>query len=95
MIFEPPEYKFPHTKIWYTFAGFNQAGWPTTTKETQTVALGEFDEYFIHRLSDHLPTIDMNPEGDGLDRLRQFKELYIETLLEARHEYVKNSYTPP
>jgi hypothetical protein len=95
MTFEPLPFKFPYSKTWHTFKGFTEEGRPETTKQTETVRLGNFDDYFIHMLSDHLPTIEMNPHGDGLDRLQQFRKLYIQCLLEAQREYVKDCYTPP
>lgn len=96
MTFEPHELKTKYSKTWNTFAGFNLEGWPVTkVTDAQTIELSNFDEYFIHRLSDHLPTLDMEPEGDGIARMNQFKELYIQTLLEARHEYIKDCYSPP
>lgn len=84
-----------YTRSWYTFVGFNSQGRPQLNTETHTVEISNFDEYFIHYLSDYLPTITMNPDGDGLDRLQEFKELYIQTLLEAKREYVKDSYVCP
>jgi hypothetical protein len=75
------------TRTWNTFAGYSQTGEPLFNSETQTVELTEFDEYFIHYLSDYLPTLTMNADGDGLDRIREFKELFVQVLLEAKHEY--------
>jgi len=75
--------------------GFDSQGHTLITTETKTVELTEFDDFFIHMLNDYLPTITMNPDGDGLDRLQEFRKLYIETLLEAQREYVKGQYSPP
>lgn len=74
---------------------FDSTGKLCFETETKTVKLTEFDDFFIHMLNDYLPTINMYPDGDGLDRLREFRQLYIETLLEAQREYVKGGYSPP
>ena len=84
-----------YTKEWVTKFWFNKEGMPKTTIETEEYVLDNFTEHFIHYLSDHLPTITMNPDGDGLDRLHEFKELYVECMLNAKHEYVENSYQCP
>lgn len=96
MTFEPAEATIPYSKTWATTAvQFDEVGKLVFATETETVYLTEFDDYFIHMLNDHLPTINMYPDGDGLDRLREFRELYIQILLDAKHEYVKDSYSPP
>lgn len=84
-----------YSKSWDTFCGFDTQGEPLFETEWQHVQLSNFDEYFIHYLSDHLPTLNMNPDGDGLDRLQEFKELYIQCRLDAQREYIKNHYSPP
>lgn len=93
-----PKFSEPTTKVsrtWTTSFKYTPEGKPTFNTETETVELTNFDEYFIHYLSDYLPTINISPDGDGLDRLQQFRELYVQTLLEAKHEYVKDCYSPP
>lgn len=57
--------------------------------------MDNFTEYFIHRLSDHLPTIKLHKDGDGLDRLQAFRDLYVDCMLDSQREYVKDSYSPP
>jgi hypothetical protein len=84
-----------YTKSWDTFNGFDSQGQALFETETQTLELNNFEEYFIHYLNDYLPTIDMNPDGDGLDRLQQFKDLYIQCRLDAQREYIKDHYSPP
>jgi len=63
--------------------------------ETQHVLIGRFDEFFLHYLSDHLPGLTMNSDGDGLDRYEEFKELYIQCRLDCQHEYEKNQAISP
>ncbi len=84
-----------HQKTWDTFTGYDFLGNPQFQTETQHVLISNFDEYFIHYLSDHLPSLTMNPDGDGLDRLQEFKELYIQCRLDAQHEYETDRYTSP
>lgn len=75
------------TRSWNHFKGYSQTGAPIFDTENQTVELSEFDEYFLHYLSDYLPTLTMNADGDGLDRVCEFRQLFIQVLLEAKHEY--------
>lgn len=96
MTFEPFEPTSKYSKTWANGnMQFSKAGKLCFETETKTIELTEFDEFFIHMLNDYLPTITMNPDGDGLDRLQEFRQLYIETLLEAEREYVKGGYSPP
>jgi hypothetical protein len=84
-----------HTKSWDTFRGFDNQGYPQFYTETQHLLISRFDEYFLHYLSDHLPQIAMNPQGDGLDRAREFQDLYIQCRLDAQHEYDLNTALSP
>lgn len=95
MTFEHPPITEKHSRNWHTFVGFDPQGQPQFTKETQQLELSNFDEYFIHYLSDELPSLTIDPDDDGISRLKQFKEMYIQTLLQAKREYVKDAYTPP
>lgn len=84
-----------YQKSWNTFVGFDFLGQPQFQTETQHLLISRFDEYFIHYLSDYLPTLTINPEGDGLDRYKEFKDLYIQCRLDAQHEYEKNQVIAP
>lgn len=95
MTFEHLTLTEKHSRSWDTFVGYSPQGRPQFNTETQHLELSNFDEYFIHYLSDQLPSLTIDPDSDGIARLSEFKEMYIQTLLSAKHEYVKDSYTPP
>ena len=72
---------------------FDKEGMPKASAETYEV--DNFTEFFIHMLSDHLPTIDMEPNSDGLNRLKQFRELYVDCMLASLKEYQGETYSRP
>jgi hypothetical protein len=80
-----------YSKSWDTFLGFDTQGEPLFETEFEHLLISNFDEFFLHYLSDHLPHLTMNPDGDGLDRYEQFKDLYIQCRLDCQHEYEKNA----
>ena len=62
--------KTKQTKFWY-----DQNGRPHVA--TTPAELSEFEEHFVHYLSDHLQTLDIDPDSDGLKLYAEFKTLYI------------------
>jgi hypothetical protein len=84
-----------YTKTWDTFCGFDTQGEPLFETEFEFVQIGKFDEYFLHYLSSYLPTLEIDPDSDGLELFEQFKDLYIQCRLDCQHEYRENGSTPP
>jgi hypothetical protein len=84
-----------HQKTWDTFAGYDLWGKALFVTETQHLLIGKFDEYFLHYLSDQLATLTINPDDDGLERAKAFRELYIQCRLDCQHEYEKNQAISP
>jgi hypothetical protein len=87
MNYHPAEATIPYSKTWPTSkVNFDAGGRPYLNTETETVYLTEFDDYFIHQLSDRIQASTATP-GDGLCIITAFRNLYIQTLLDCRHDY--------
>lgn len=84
-----------YTKKFLTKFWFDESGNPHTTFNETNYELDDFSNYFIHYLADHLSTLTIDPKSDNLQLLNEFRELYVQCMLDAKHEYVENSYTPP
>lgn len=95
MNYLPQEQTIPYSKIWETTTvEFDAKGRPYFNTETETVYLTEFDNYFIHQFSDKIQPSN-NTESDGLRKIAAFRDLYIQTLLDARHDYSPDSEQCP
>lgn len=78
------------SKCWTQLCGFSREGYPLLQRETETVELSHFQELFISYLAEVLPGLDEDPSA----RYRQFRELYVQTLLTCYHEYSPNAPLP-
>lgn len=82
-----------HQKVYTAKRWLDADNRPKAEVVIEKYELDDFTEQFIERLADHLPSIKINKTCD-LDRRRDFKDLYVECMLDTKREYVKDAYLP-
>ena len=88
-------YAHTYTKEHLEQFWFDESGKPKCRTTTTEFKLDEFTEFFIHYLSDHLPQLDLDENRCSVERLHEFKQLYIDCMLHSLYEYDPDTYHSP